>query len=441
MSARGLIVSAPRSGAGKTTVTLAILAALARQGIAIRAAKCGPDYIDAAFHAAATRADSFNLDSWAMPPRLLDQLLAKAISDADVLLIEGAMGLFDGVPGGPGRSGSVADLAARYQLPVLVVLDVSGQSQTAAAVVRGLAGHDPAVRLAGVVLNRVGSERHRRLVAEAITRLGIPVLGALARDDTLSLPQRHLGLVQASEQPDLGGWLSRLADVAETRLDLAALLQCSPELALPTGGAQSALSLAPPGQRIALASDPAFTFMYAHVVDGWRRAGAEIVRFSPLNDDPPPECCDCCWLPGGYPELHAGRLAAARRFHAGLATFARSRCVHGECGGYIVLGVGLEDANGEHHTMAGLLGHTTSFARRRLQLGYREARPLRDSAIGSAQSRVRGHEFHYVSLLHAGPDEPLVEITDAQGRGLGNAGSRRGKVSGTFFHAIAHDRG
>jgi cobyrinic acid a,c-diamide synthase len=303
-----------------------------------------------------------------------------------------------------------------------------------------------------VVLNRVGGERHRRLVADAITRLGIPVLGALARDDTLSLPQRHLGLVQASEQPDLGGWLNRLADVAETRLDLAALLQCLPEVALPTGGAQSALAktqaitarepaLAPPGQRIALASDPAFTFIYAHLIDGWRRAGAEIVGFSPLNDEPPPECCDCCWLPGGYPELHAGRLAAAERFHAGLAKFARSRRVHGECGGYIVLGMGLEDANGEHHPMAGLLGHTTSFARRRLQLGYREARPLCDSAIGSAQSRVRGHEFHYVTLLHAGPDEPLVEITDAQGRGLGKAGSRRGTVSGTFFHAIADDRG
>src|SRR5262245_46249245 len=166
MTARGLIVAAPRSGSGKTTVTLALLAALARRGIVVRAAKAGPDYIDAAFHAAATGAKGFNLDSWAMPPSLLDHLAIEAASDAELLVIEGVMGLFDGTPGSPGRCGSTADLAARYRLPVLLVLDVSGQSQTAAAVVRGLATHDPAVRVAGVMLNRVGSDRHRALVAD-----------------------------------------------------------------------------------------------------------------------------------------------------------------------------------------------------------------------------------------------------------------------------------
>src|SRR3984957_15919637 len=193
MTARGLVVAAPRSGSGKTTVTLGLLAALKRRGAAVRAAKAGPDYIDPAFHAAATGAASVNLASWAMRPALLDTLVADATRDADMLVIEGAMGLFDGVSGEGGRSGAAADLAARWRLPVLLVLDVSGQSQSAAAVVAGFANFDPAVRLAGVILNRVGSARHRGLVADAIARLNIPVLGAIPRDATLALPERHLG--------------------------------------------------------------------------------------------------------------------------------------------------------------------------------------------------------------------------------------------------------
>jgi len=196
-------------------------------------------------------------------------------------------------------------------------------------------------------------------------------------------------------------------------------------------------ALPPPGQRIALASDAAFSFMYPHLLDGWRRAGAEMVLFSPLADEAPPSHCDMCWLPGGYPELHAGALAAAQRFRDGLARFAATRPVHGECGGYMVLGEGLEDADGARHAMAGLLGHATSFAQRRLHLGYRAAR-LRDACpIGAAGDVIRGHEFHHASLIAKGNDAPLAEITDAQGRMVAEAGSRRGNVTGTFFHAIA----
>jgi cobyrinic acid a,c-diamide synthase len=197
------------------------------------------------------------------------------------------------------------------------------------------------------------------------------------------------------------------------------------------------VALPPPGNCIALAADAAFTFMYPHVLDGWRRAGAEIVPFSPLADEAPPTGCDCCWLPGGYPELHAGALAAAARFRAGLADFATTRPVHGECGGYMVLGEGLEDASGARHAMAGLLGHATSFAQRRLHLGYREARLLAKCPIGSARARVRGHEFHYATLVSAAVDTPLADLADGQGRPLGPAGGRRGHVTGTFFHAIA----
>ncbi len=435
MTARGLIVSAPRSGSGKTTVTLALLAALARRGTAVRAAKAGPDYIDSAFHAAATGTQGFNLDSWAMPPSLIDTLAAEAAREAELLVVEGVMGLFDGIPGAPGRFGATADLAARLRLPVLLVLDVSGQSQSAAAVARGFACHDPAVRIAGVVLNRVGSERHRELTAEAVAAAGLPVYGAVPRDPALALPERHLGLVQASEHAGLAGYLDRLAAMAERCFDLDAMIGCAAPLTVAT--ATKVPPLPPPGQRIALASDAAFTFVYPHILDGWRRAGAEIFPFSPLADEPPPESCDTCWLPGGYPELHAGALAAAQRFRAGLAQFAMTRSVHGECGGYMVLGEGLEDADGARHAMTGLLGHATSFAKRKLHLGYREARLLCDSPLGSATTTLRGHEFHYAALIASGSDDPLADLADGQGRPLGKSGARRGRVTGTFFHAIA----
>jgi len=435
MIARGLIVAAPRSGSGKTTVTLGLLAALKRRGIAVRAAKAGPDYIDPAFHAAATGAVSANLDSWAMPPALLDALAREAAQAAELLIIEGVMGLFDGVPGPPGRSGTTADLAKCFGLPVLLVLDVSGQSQTAAAVVRGLATHDPAVRITGVVLNRVGSERHRALVADAIAALGIPVVGAVPRDAVLTMPERHLGLVQANEHADLAARLGRLADMAERHLDLDRIVACAAPLAASTPDDHYALP--PPGQRVALAADAAFTFVYPHILEGWRRAGAEIIVFSPLADEPPPERCDACWLPGGYPELHAGALANARGFHDGLRRFAATRPVHGECGGYMVLGEGLEDAQRVRHAMAGLLGHATSFAKRKLHLGYREARLLADSPLGPAGSTIRGHEFHYATLASPGTDERLLDLADAQGQLLGDASGRRGHVTGTFFHAIA----
>jgi cobyrinic acid a,c-diamide synthase len=438
MTARGIVIAAARSGAGKTTVTLALLAALARRGVAVRSAKAGPDYIDPAFHTAATGCASVNLDSWAMPPELIDALVARVARDADMLVIEGVMGLFDGLAGPPGRRGATADLAARFRLPVLLILDVAGQSQSAAAVARGFFSHDPLVRVAGVVLNRAGSERHRMLVAEAMQAAGAPVLGAIPRDDSLALPERHLGLVQASEHADLAARLARLADLAERHLDLDAVIGAAAPLAIATCG--NAPALPPPGQRVALAADAAFTFVYPHLVAGWRSAGAEVFPFSPLADEPPPEHCDCCWLPGGYPELHGAALAAACRFRAGLARFAETRPVHGECGGYMALGEYIEDAAGQRHAMAGLLGHATSFAKRRLHLGYRAARLVADTPIGPAGAVIRGHEFHYASMVAADNDAPFAEIFDGNGRPLGKAGGQRGRVTGTFFHAIAQER-
>ena len=434
MAARGLIIGAPRSGSGKTTLTLAILAALRRRGLRVHAAKSGPDYIDPAFHAVASGAPCPNLDSWAMAPAQLDCIAADVAMDADVVLIESAMGLFDGVAAAPGRSGAAADLAARYRLPVLLVLDVSGQSQTAAAVAHGFMQHDPTVRIAGVVLNRVGSDRHRDSIAHAMDTLRLPLLGSVPRHSAIVLPERHLGLVQAGEHDGLADLLERLADLAERTLDLDGILTHAATWQLqPSAGPM----LPPPGQRVALASDAAFSFVYAHVLSAWRSAGAEIVPFSPLADAAPPEDCDACWLPGGYPELHGGTLANAATFRAGMRHFAQTRPVHGECGGYMVLGSVLEDAGGTTHPMLGLLDHATSFARRRMHLGYREATLLHPCAVGGAGTVVRGHEYHYASVIDPGTDVPLATLSDAAGRALGPAGGVRGRVSGSFFHAIA----
>ena len=436
MTARGLIIAAPHSGAGKTTVTLALLAALARRGLTVRAAKAGPDYIDPAFHAAAVGAACVNLDTWAMPRPLLDALAAQSADGADIFVIEGVMGLFDGASGTAGQRGTSADLAAHFNLPVVLVLDVSRQAQSAAAVVRGFAAHDPAVRIAGVILNRVASDKHRALVADAIAALGISVLGAVPREAALALPERHLGLVQAGEHSDLAALIDRLAATAERHLDLDAIAALAAPLKLAAPTALIA-AVPPPGQRIALAHDRAFSFVYPHLVNAWRGAGAEIVPFSPLADEPPPESADCCWLPGGYPELHADALTGAGRFMSGLRRFAETRPVHGECGGYMVLGESIEDAAGEPHAMAGLLGHSTSFAKRKLHLGYRTAQLLGDGVLGRKGAILRGHEFHYATLTAAGGDECFAELRDGDGRTLGPSGGRRGRVTGTFFHAIA----
>ncbi|HXY57328.1 MAG TPA: cobyrinate a,c-diamide synthase [Methylocystis sp.] len=432
----GLLIAAARSGAGKTTLTLGLMRALTRRGLKVGAAKCGPDYIDSAFHQAATGRESLNLDSWAMPPALVLRLAGHVGAKTDIVIVEGAMGLFDGAAGAePARgAGASADIAAATGWPIVLVLDVSGQAQTAAAIVKGLATYDSRISLAGVVLNKIGSDRHRLLCAQAISSLGVPVLGALPREAEPPLPERHLGLVQAQETAGLEALLDRLADRVEKHVDLDALCACA------RGGLSAPEStpagLKPPGQRIAVARDEAFSFFYPHVALAWREAGAELKFFSPLADEPPRGDCDICWLPGGYPELHAGRLAAADRFRGGLRRFAQDRPVHGECGGYMALGRTLVDAAGEVHVMAGLLELDTSFLQRKLHLGYRRARLAADHPLAPAGSTLFGHEFHYATALREEGDR-FAFARDAYGDAEQPCGLRRGLVSGSFFHAMA----
>ena len=429
----GLIIGAPRSGSGKTTVTLGLLRALKRRGHAVQPFKCGPDYIDPAFHVAAAGRESFNVDSWAMRWPRVAGLLSHASNGADIVIVEGLMGFYDGVvqPGHWGN-GASSDLAAATGWPAILVLDVSGQSQTAAAVARGFMNFRDRVEIAGVILNRVGSARHTRFVSEALTAVGLPVVGALPREANLVLPERHLGLVQAEETAELESRLETLADFIDANVDMARIV----ELAKP-GSADSgpSVTIRPPGQRIALARDAAFSFVYPHLLAAWREAGAEIVPFSPLADEVPDATADVVWMPGGYPELHAGRLAAADRFKSAMRKFAETRPVHGECGGYMTLGTGLVDASGVRHEMIGLLGLETSFAKRKLNLGYRKAEIVEPCVLGNPGDQLTGHEFHYASVISS-PDAPLFHLRDSDGNILAQRGSRRGLTTGSFLHVV-----
>ena len=429
---RGLLVAAPRSGAGKTVVTIGLQRAFSRTGLAVAGAKCGPDYIDPAFHAAATGRPSVNLDGFVMEPPLVRALASAAAENADLVIAEGAMGLFDGARAGT-RSGACADLAAALGWPVLLVIDADAAAQSIAAVAHGCACFPGAPPIAGVIVNRLASARHAALVEQGFARIAVSLLGMIAKDDRLALPSRHLGLVQAGETAALETVLDGIADAVEAQCDLAAIRDAARH------GRPAPFPpprLRPPGQRIAIARDEAFAFLYPHLMQAWRRAGAELRFFSPLADEPPPAGCDACWLPGGYPELHAGRLAASRRFLAGLRAFADRHAVHGECGGYMVLGRTIADGEGRVHPMAGLLPVDTSFARRRLSLGYRRAVLRADRSFAAAGETLWGHEFHYATITAAG-GAPLADLDDGAGTPLGPAGHCAGHVSGSFFHLIA----
>lgn len=427
MTPRGLVLVAPSSGAGKTTVTLGLLRAFARNKTSVRAAKSGPDYIDPAFHAAACGAPSVNLDAWAMDE---GSLRARALAQGgSLLLVEGAMGVLDAAVDG---RGSAADLARTLGLPVVLIQDAAKQGQSAVLPAIGLRHLRPDIALAGVILNRVGSKRHLDLARSAFDEAGISVFGALPRTEALNLPERHLGLVQAGETANLNTFLEGLATEVARSIDLKALAQAAVPLA-PTKS--QARALPPLGQRIAVAQDAAFSFVYPHILTDWRAAGAEILPFSPLDNAGPGSTADAVYLPGGYPELHAGRLAQAEGFRQGLQRAAeRGARVYGECGGYMVLGRALIDGDGVAHQMTGLLPLVSSFATRKLTLGYRR---LVSQAAAPWHGELAGHEFHYATVVEEGAAAPLFQATDAAGTRRPDMGLQAGMVAGSFAHVIA----
>jgi cobyrinic acid a,c-diamide synthase len=426
----GLLIAAPSSGSGKTTFTLGLLRALRNKGVAVASGKAGPDYIDPAFHAAAVGSPCLNFDPWAMRAELISANSALHRAGGRMLVIEGMMGLFDGAADG---TGTPADLAALLGLSVVLVVDCSRMSQSVAAVVTGFASFRADIRIAGVVLNRVASDRHEKMLRQALNVVRMPVVAVIRSDSGLALPERHLGLVQAGEHGTLEQFIEAAAEVVSKACDFELLLRAAQQHLVRTSAANIA-RLMPFGQRIAVARDIAFAFSYEHMLLGWKRRGAEISFFSPLENEAPSVDADAVYLPGGYPELHAAKLAAAQRFQDGVKAAATGGArIYGECGGYMVLGEGLVDAAGTRHQMLGLLPVVTSYEKRERHLGYRRVVPLASSFFDKPMT---AHEFHYSTIVSEGEADRLFAVRDALDADLGAAGLQRGNVAGSYMHLI-----
>ncbi|ARN20084.1 cobyrinate a,c-diamide synthase [Piscinibacter gummiphilus] len=409
---RALMVSAPASGQGKTSVTAAIARHHVRRGERVRVFKTGPDFLDPMVLARASGAPVFQLDLFMAGEDACRRMLAEAAAEADLILVEGVMGLYDSDP-------SSADLARTFGLPVLAVIDASAMAQTFGALAHGLATFQPGVAVAGVVANRVGSPGHARMVGESLPT-SLPLVAALGRDAALSLPERHLGLVQAGELPDLDARLDRWADAWAAAV--------APDFEAPSVDFESApdepVARLLDGVVIAVARDTAFSFIYPANVQCLERLGARLVWFSPLADDTLPPC-DAVWLPGGYPELHASTLGPDRPIAAALrAHDAAGKPLLAECGGLLYLLDGLSTVDGTRHPMAGVLPGEGTMSRRLAALGLQ--------SVALPEGTVRGHTFHY-SVLST-PLEPLARATSPNGRGTAEAVYRRGRLTASYVH-------
>jgi cobyrinic acid a,c-diamide synthase len=402
MTAR-ILLAGTHSSVGKTTVAVGLLAAWQRQGVRPAPFKAGPDYIDPGLHAQAAGRPSRNLDVWLLDDVALRDVLRRGMREADLAVIEGVMGLFDGI--GATQDASTAALARTLECPVILVVDVAAMSGTAAALVLGCQRMQPGVQLAGVVLNRVGSDGHLQSTAEAIrATTGLPVLGSLPNEPALVVPERHLGLVPAAEGGVSMGTLDRLADLVAQRFDLAAIRRIAesarPLPQLPSGEVHAL----PSAVRIGVAQDRAFGFYYQDTIDVLRECGAEIVPFSPLDDEKLPANVDGLYVGGGFPELYATELARNDGLRRAVQDHARqSRPIYAECGGLMTLGRRLTTFEGHVLPMFGLLPLESRMQRERLTIGYREIESLRPSPLMPAGTRVRGHEFHW-SVADPPPD-------------------------------------
>lgn len=426
----GFMIAAPSSGAGKTTITLGLLRLLRRRGIRLSAGKAGPDYIDPQFHALALGQECYNFDPWGMRHDMLLQQAQNQTQADELLIIEAMMGLFDGAADG---AGSAADLAKLLRLPVILLVDCSKMSHSIAAIVHGFHIFQNDISISGVILNKVGSQRHEVMLRNAVEKVGIPALGAVHRDDALSLPERHLGLVQANEQTNVDAFIDTVADRLELCIDVEMLLEMSASHIVDDKVDKPSV-IQPLGQRIAVAKDVAFSFIYPHILQGWREMGAEISFFSPLGDEGPTSDSDAVFLPGGYPELHCAAITSAENFRTTMNKLAeKSAKIYGECGGYMVLGEGLTDAQNVSHQMLGLLPIETSFAKRKRNLGYRTLIAT-DEFFGC--SEFRAHEFHYSTEIQNNSHTALFTASDALDNDLGSIGARQGNTAGSYMHII-----
>lgn len=405
------LIAAPSSGSGKTLLTLSLIAWARQQGQSIQPFKVGPDYLDPQLLTAASGRPCRNLDLSLCGEDWVRGSFLRHGSTADLAVVEGVMGLFDGI--GPSSDGSSAAVAAALQLPVVLVVDASGQAQSLAALVRGFQQHDPSLRLAGVVLNRVSSPRHRELLDAVLEGIDVPLLGSLPRNLSLELPSRHLGLAPAHELARLEGRLEAWASLAQEHLDLGALL---PLLKPPSSGVPplDSLNAEPPNGTsrsllpVAVAQDAAFHFRYPEMQESLEALGMPVLSWSPLADEAIPEEATGLILPGGFPEQHAAALSECKQSLTALRHWFRQRPLYAECGGMLLLGQTLTDLEGRAHPMAGVL----PFRARRgnLQVGYRQLTATADSLLLRKGERYVGHEFHRWSLETVGKEESLWQV-------------------------------
>lgn len=435
---RAIVIAGVHSGVGKTTVATGLMAAYARRGLRVQGFKVGPDYIDPSYHTVATGRPSRTLDSWMLPKETVVELFARAAAQVDLCIIEGVMGLFDGRTG-ERNAGSTAEIAALLNVPVLLVVDAWKIARSAAAIVHGYRSFDPAVRIAGVILNRLAGEGHFRAAGVPIEEeAGVPVVGWLGRHDELALPERYLGLIPVTEGPVAREYFAALEATIARSLDLERILRIAESAGpLPERRATTLFPPEPllPRARIALARDRAFSFYYEDSLDLLRAWGAEIVPFSPLDDRTLPEGSGGVYIGGGFPELFAAELAMNTPMREALrAAAARGLPIYLECGGYMYGGERLIDAEGRDHAMLGLLPFSSRMDRARLTLGYREARALRDGPLVRAGQRVRAHEFHWSTSAPPAPEIAAWSVALDGAAAERPEGMVRGSVWGSYLH-------
>jgi cobyrinic acid a,c-diamide synthase len=430
---KGFLVAAPSSGAGKTTVSAGLIAALRQRGLRVQPFKCGPDFIDTAHHTRLAGRASHNLDTWMLPPEANRKIFAAACHDADVALVEGMMGLFDGI-GGEGEEGSSAEIAKLLSLPVVLVLDASAAARSLAAVVHGFQSFDPKVKIVCVVLNRVANAGHAELIAQALRKHDRNLLvGWLPHDGQIEIRERYLGLQTAEEGSWSGERLERLASLVEAHLPLDGLLERC-QLQRPSWEAPSARAMEDRPIRIGIARDHAFSFYYEAGLDELRRRGAELVEFSPLSGARLPGNLDALYFGGGYPELYADVLSSNEGLRAELREFAAAgKLIYGECGGLMFLGREVITRDGKRWPMAGLLPLSIQMTDSLVHFGYVDVH-FQESGIAPANTRLRGHSFHCSRIV----DEGEVRKTTEVHYSLSGLKRREGFASGNVFASYIH---
>jgi cobyrinic acid a,c-diamide synthase len=442
-----LVIAGTHSGVGKTTVTLAILAALKARGRQVQPFKAGPDFIDPSHHSAATGRLSRNLDGWMLGESINREIFARAAVDADISIIEGMMGLFDG-SSPVNEIGSTAELAKQLNAPVLLVIDGSAMARSAAAMVLGYATFDPGLRVVGVLFNRVSSEGHYKLLKDAVEQeTNVVAVGYLRPDPAVTVFDRHLGLVTAMEQ-GTGELYGRLAKAAEETVDLDRIEGLArsagdfpPLCKGRPGGVESSTSPSPSlqrrgkaGVRVGVAFDRAFCFYYPDNLELLEAEGAELVKFSPMNDQTLPDV-DMLYLGGGYPELHGERLAGNVAMRTAIRQFAeRGGTIYAECGGMMYLTSAIRDFAGQSHEMVGLFSAETVMRKPGLTLGYRTMELAQECILGVSGTVARGHEFHYSTLVPKGRLDYACALRDAKGLSTGQDGLIAGNTTALYTH-------